>query len=191
MAHETNTAQLRDELVDACAWGEVDRARDLVSRFGAEPKARAMLEEMLREDDARARQAAAFGLGELGGATSVRRLEQLPSFISTASALREEAASQKGEAAYYCDRLFALLLRYKERLLPALPEETRAELRTLARDLVPAVSPNCSFGAAVLLESVGRPEDAAVIEANRPEDSVGSEAFDAIARALRNSQGQP
>ncbi|HYO55461.1 hypothetical protein [Archangium sp.] len=324
MSHKTKTVQLQDELVDACMWGEEDRARELISRFGVEPKARALLEEMLQEDDARARQAAAFGLGELGGAASVRRLEQqlvleeargdydgdsvveeiiralgriedtgaraalirklerlaatepelsdvnvvtqalwkrrhpdllptvrrslaqldpkahgslpgllvllekapdelhawvrsplvsvedktrvitvldadlpddlastLPSFISAASTLLEEAASQKGKAAYYCDRLFVLFLRYKERVLPALPEETRAELRTLARSLVPAVSPNCSFGAAALLEFVGRPEDAAVIEANRPEDSVGAEAFDAIARALRSRQGQP
>ncbi|KFA88556.1 hypothetical protein [Archangium violaceum] len=324
MAHTTTTAQLQDELIDACMWGEEDRARELISRFGAEPQARALLEKMLQEEDARARQAAAFGLGELGGAAGVRRLEQqltleeargdydgesvveeiiralgriedtearaalvrklerlaatepelsdvnvvtqalwkkrhpdlistvrrslaqlgpkahgslpgllvllektpeelrewvrspsvsmedktrvitvleadlpdalastLPSFISAATALLEKAASQEGEAAYYCDRLFALFLLFKERVLPALPEETRAELRTLARNLVPAVSPNCSFGAAVLLKHIGQPEDAAVIEANRPEDSVGAEAFDAIARALRGRQGQP
>jgi hypothetical protein len=323
MSHTTNTAQLQDELVDACMWGEEDRARELISRFGAEPQARVLLEEMLQEEDARARQAAAFGLGELGGAVSVRRLEQqlaleeaqgdydgesvvdeiiralgriedagaravlvrklerlaatepelsdvnvvtqalwkrrhpdllstirgslaqldpkdhgslpgllvllemtpdelrawvrsplvsvedktrvitvleadlpdelastLPSFVSTATALLEEAASQQGEAAYYCDRLFVLLLRFKERVLPVLPEETRAELRTLARSLVPSVSPNCAFGAAVLLKYIGQPEDAAVIEANRPEDSVGADAFDAIARALRGRQGQ-
>ncbi|MCY1079382.1 hypothetical protein [Archangium lansingense] len=115
----------------------------------------------------------------------------LPSFISVASALLEEAASQDGEAAYYCDRLFTLLLLYKERVLPSIPDDTRAELRTLARSLVPAVSPNCSFGAAALLEFVGQPEDAAIIEAHRPEDSVGAESFDAIARALRSRQGQP
>lgn len=322
MSHTMNTVQLKDELIDACMWGEDTRARELISRFGAEPKARALLEEMLQEDDARARQAAVFGLGELGGAAGVSRLEQqltleeargdydgesvveeiirtlgriedtgaraallrklerlaatepelsdvnvvtqalwkrrhpdllstvrrslaqldpkahgclpgllvllektpdelrawvhsprvsvgdrtrvitvldadlpddllptLPSFISAASALLEQAASQKGEAASYCDRLFVLFLRYKERVLPALPEETRSELRTLTRSLVPAVSPNCSFGAAALLQYMGLPEDAAVIDANRPEDSVGAEAFDAIARALR-SQGQ-
>ena len=323
MDQTTNTAQLQDELIDACKWGEEDRARALISRLGAEPQARTLLEEMFQEEDALARQAAAFGLGELGGAASVRRLEQqlaleeargdddgasvvdeiiralgriedtgaraalvrklerlaatepelsdvnvvtqalwkrrhpdllspvrrslaqldpkahgslpgllvllektpdelrawvrsplvsvqdktrvitvleadlpdelastLPSFVSTATTLFEEAVSQQGEAAYYCDRLFVLLLRHKERILPALPEETRAELRTLARSLVPAVSPNCSFGAAVLLQYIGQPEDAAVIEANRPEDSIGADAFDAIARALRSRQGQ-
>ncbi|HEX5748106.1 MAG TPA: HEAT repeat domain-containing protein [Archangium sp.] len=319
-----DTVQLQDELVDACKWGELDRARELISRFGAEPEARTLLEEMLQGDDALARQAAVFGLGELGGTASVKRLEQqlaleetrgdydgksvvdeiirtlgriedpearavlvrklerlaaetapevsdvnvvtqalwrrrhpallptvrrclaqldlknhgslpglrvllektpdelrawvgsplvsvedktrvitvldaalpavvastLPSFISTASGLLEDAAGQDGEAAYYCDRLFVLLPRYKEQVLPSLPDETRAELRTLARSLVPAVSPNCAFGAVALLELVGRPEDAAVIEANRPEDSVGAKAFDAIARALRNRQEQ-
>jgi hypothetical protein len=326
MAQGTNTVQLQDELVDACRWGEEDRARELISRFGAEPRARALLEELLQDEEyAPARQAAVFGLGELGGESSVRRLEQqlaheeargdydgdsvadeiiralgriaaegaraalirklerlaaatepelsdvnvvtqalwkrrhpdllptirrslaqldpeahgslpgllvllektpdelgawvrspsvpvrdktrvmtvldadlpddlvstLHSFISVASAMLEEAASQNGEAANYCDHLFTLLLLYKERLLPKLPEQTRSELRALARSLVPAVSPNCAFGAAALLESVGRPEDAAVIEANRPEDSVMAETFDAIARTLRSRQNQP
>jgi hypothetical protein len=42
-----------------------------------------------------------------------------------------------------------------------------------------------------LLQYIGHPEDAAVIEANRPEDSVGARAFDDIARALRNRPNQP
>jgi hypothetical protein len=115
----------------------------------------------------------------------------LPSFISTAHTLVEEAVSQNNQAAYYCERLFVTLLLHREHLLPALPEEARSELRTVARSLVPAVSPNCSFRAAVLLQYIGNHEDAAVIDANRPEDSVGAEAFDAIARALRSRQGQP
>ncbi|HYO55457.1 hypothetical protein [Archangium sp.] len=118
-------------------------------------------------------------------------ISTLPSFISAAHALMESAVSQNNEAAYYCERLFVMLLLHREHLLPALPEEARSELRTVARSLVPAASPNCSFRAAVLLQFVGRPEDAAVIEANRPEDSVGAEAFDAIARALHSRQGQP
>lgn len=118
-------------------------------------------------------------------------ISTLPSFISTAHALVESALSQGKEAAYYCERLFVMLLLHREHLLPALSEEARSELRTVARSLVPAVSPNCSFRAAVLLQYIGRPEDAAIIEANRPEDSVGAEAFDAIARALRSRQGQP
>jgi hypothetical protein len=113
-------------------------------------------------------------------------LPTLPSFISAAHALLESAVSKKNEAAYYCERLFVMLLLHREHLLPALPEESRAQLRTLARSLVPAVSPNCSFRAAVLLKYIGRPEDAALIEANRPEDSIGARAFEDIARTLRS-----
>ncbi|HYO66530.1 MAG TPA: hypothetical protein VEU33_10635 [Archangium sp.] len=68
--------QLQDELVDACSWGEEERAREVVSRFGAEPGARAALENMLQAPDALVRQAAVFGLGVLGGSASARRLEQ-------------------------------------------------------------------------------------------------------------------
>jgi hypothetical protein len=117
-------------------------------------------------------------------------IRTLPSFISAAHDLMDSAVSQKNEAAYYCERLFVMLLLHREHLLPTLPEEARSELRTVTRSLVPAVSPNCSFRAAVLLQYVGRPEDVTVIEANRPEDSVGADAFDAIARALRSRQGQ-
>ncbi|WNG27829.1 HEAT repeat domain-containing protein [Cystobacter fuscus] len=77
MALGTNLEQLRDELVDACASGEEARARALVLKLGEQPrKARALLEALLQAPDSRARQAAAFGLGELGGPASTRRLEQ-------------------------------------------------------------------------------------------------------------------
>lgn len=317
MTHRSDMEQFQDELVDACAWGEEDRARELISRFGAEPMARAALEAMLQEPDATTRQAAVFGLGELGGTASVLRLEQqlaleeargdydgdsvveeliralgrieaagaraalvrklerlvtagpkpgdvnpvaralwkrrhpdllpvirqslsqldpkvsgslpgllvllektpdelhawardpsvpvehktrvvtvldaelpealvttLPSFISAASALSEEAVSQKGEAAYYCDRLFTLLLLHKEQALPEL-KEARAELRTLARRLVASVDPNCALGAAVVLEFVGLPDDAPLLEAHRPAEPVLAKVFDDAARALR------
>ncbi|MFY0566415.1 hypothetical protein ACN28E_21620 [Archangium lansingense] len=325
MAVTSDVEQVQEALVDAIKWGEVDRARALLSQLGAGPrKIRAVLESMLEVPDVLVRQAAVFGLGELGGAAIVKRLEQqltleeargdydgdsvadaitrtlghleeastratlvrrlerliaqkadlsdvnavaqalwrkrhpellpavrkaleqlaltflnslhglllllekspeelrswllapstpvehktevltvldaevpdslictFPSFISTAHTLVEAAVRQKNEAAYYCERLFVTLLLHREHLLPALPEEARSELRTLARSLVPAVSPNCSFRAAILLQYIGRPEDAAIIESHRPEDSVGAEAFDAIARALRSRQGQP
>jgi hypothetical protein len=68
--------QVRKELVEAHLRGDEARARALVSRIGAQPrKARALLEDMLASPDARMRQAAAFGLGELGGAASARCLE--------------------------------------------------------------------------------------------------------------------
>ncbi|WP_309891157.1 hypothetical protein [Archangium sp.] len=313
--------QFQEELVDACAWGEEDRARELVSRFRAEPMTRVVLEAMLQEPDATTRQAAVFGLGELGGAASALRLEQqlvleeaqgdydgdsvveeviralgrieaegaraalvrklerlvtagskpgnmnsvahalwkrrhpdllpvirqslsqldpkvsgslqgllvllektpdelqawardpsvtleyktrvvtvldadlpeallttLSSFISAASASSEEAVSQTGEASYYCNRLFTLLLLYKEQVIPALSEETRSELRTLARRLVASVDPNCSLGAAVVLESVGLPEDAPLLETHRPAEPILAKVFDDAARALRSRQ---
>ncbi|MCY1080959.1 HEAT repeat domain-containing protein [Archangium lansingense] len=318
MTHGMDAEQLRDELVDACSWGEEDRAREVVSRFGMEPRARALLEAMLEEPDALIRQAAAFGLGVLGGSASAKRLEQqlaleeargdydgdsvaeeiiralgrledadaraalvrklerlaaagpepgdvnpvanalwkrrhpdllpilrrsldqmdpkdwgalqgllvllektpdelqawardpsvpvehktrvvtvldadlpaplaatLPSFISAASSTVEEAVSQEGEASRYCDRLFSLLLLYKEQVLPSLLEEARTELRTLARRLVASVDPSCSLGAAVVLKHVGRPEDSAFLDAHRPAEPVLAKVFDDASRALR------
>ncbi|WP_257446447.1 HEAT repeat domain-containing protein [Archangium lipolyticum] len=315
--------QLRDELVDACAWGEEERARALVSRIGEQPRrARTLLDSMLKDPDARVRQAAAFGLGVLGGAASARRLEQqlaieearsdydgesvveaivsalgrieetsvraplvrrlerlaedtpepgdvfpvvhalwkrrhpellpvvrrslekliparykslqgllvllektpeelrtwaidpsipvehktgvinvleeelpaeqlstLPSFISAARTLLANAAGQRDErdpVAYYCECLASLLLRHKEQVLPALPEETRSELRDLARKLIVVTAPNSSLRAAVLLQLIGQPEDAALIEAHRPAEPTLAKVFDDAVRALRH-----
>ena len=311
--------QLKDDLVEACAWGEEARARALVSRLGEKPrKARALLEVMMQDPDARVRQAAAFGLGELGGAASVRHLEQqlaleearedydgasvaeaitlalgrieedgaraglvrrlerlaaskpdssdvnmvayalwrrrhpdllpavrrslkrlalpvpsclqgllillekspeelrawardlsvpmehktgvlsvleeelpeavapiLPSFITAANALCETALGPRSAAAYYCDRLCSLLLGHKERVLSALPEEVRSELRDVARKLIVANVPNSSLRAAILLQFVGQPEDAAFLEAHRPAEPILAEVFDEAARVLR------
>ncbi|KFA93609.1 hypothetical protein Q664_08430 [Archangium violaceum Cb vi76] len=310
--------QWRQELVDACRFGEEARAGVLVTQLGAR-KAKPLLEEMLTHPDALVRQAAAFGLGVLGGAASARRLEQqlaieeargdtdgesvveaiiqalghitesgarttlvrrlarlvtrkpdpgdvselahalwrrrhpdlipsvrhnlerlgppasrplhgllmllekspeelrqwaldpsipvvhktgvltvleeelpeslvsaLPSFISVAHSLSGAAARQQGEASYYCDRLLILLLLHEERVLPALPSESRAELRDLARTLVAATALNCSLRAASLLKFVGQPEDADIIEAHRPTEPVLAKVFDDASRALRN-----
>ncbi len=315
--------QLRGELVDACAWGEEARARTLVSKLGEQPrKARALLDAMLKDPDARVRQAAAFGLGELGGAANARLLEQqlaieearedddgesvveeivralgriedtnvratlvrrletlaagkpepgdvyslvhalwkrrhkdllpviqrsleqlqprrykslqglrvllektpdelvswaldpsvpvehktgvitvleeelpgellptLTPFISTAHALLEAVAGPRDErdpVAYYCECLASLLLRHREQILSAaLPEKTRSELRDLARKLIVVTAPNSSLRAAVLLQLIGQPEDAALIEAHRPEEPILAKVFDDAARALR------
>lgn len=322
MASTTNTARLQEEFIDSLRWGDEARARALLPQLGASPRqVRTVLEAMLSAPDALVRQAAAFGLGELGGTSSARRLEQqltleeargdhdgasvaaaithalgrveeasaraslvrrlerlvtrraeladlnalaralwrrrhpdllpavdkaleqlaapalnslhglrlllekspeelaswardpavpvghktevltvleeevpeslvltLPTFISAALTRVEPAVTQDAEDAYYCERLMVLLLLHLENLLPALPEEARAELRALARNLVAALSPNCSFQAMALLRHIGRPEDAAVIEAHRPEDPVGAKSFDEAAAALRSRQ---
>jgi len=310
---------IQAERVDACKQGDEARARELVSRLAAQPlEARRQLEAMLSEPDALVRQAAAFGLGVLGGTTSVRRLEQqlvieeargdhdgesvveaitdalgrieeasaraglvrrlerlvagkpdpgdvstlarklwrrrhpellpvvrssleklpaqstrtlrglllllekspgelevwardpsgpleqklgvvllleedlpealiptLPSFCSAACALVEAAVRQEGEASKYCNRLFSLLILNRERVLPTLPEESRSELRPLTRRLIAARSPDASLRAAVLLESIGLPEDARLLEAHRPAEPVLAQVFDEAARRLR------
>lgn len=323
MAHGMDMEQLRGELVDACAWGEEERARALVSKLGEQPrKARTLLGAMLKDPDARVRQAASFCLGELGGAASARLLEQqlaieearddydgasvveeivralgriqdsnvratlvrklermvagkpdpgdvyslvhalwrrrhkellpvvrrsleqltpgrykslqgllvllektpeelgswaldlsvpvehktgvitvleeelpgellpaLTSFISTACASLKTAAGPRNErdpVAYYCECLASLLLRHKAQILPALPEKERFGLRDLARKLIVVTAPNSSLRAAVLLQLIGQPEDAALIEAHRPAEPTLAKVFDDAARALRH-----
>jgi hypothetical protein len=109
----------------------------------------------------------------------------LPAFVSTAQSLLDPAVRQDGEAAYYCERLLSLLLSHRERLLPTFAEETRSQLRHVTRELVGAVSPNCSIRAVVLLKFVGHPEDAELISLHRPPDPVGAKVFDEAVRALR------
>ncbi|MFE8601078.1 HEAT repeat domain-containing protein [Archangium violaceum] len=74
MARKDDVTQWRSEFLDAFDEGDETRARAQVSHLGAR-KARPLLEAMLEDPDAFVRQAAAFGLGELGGAASARRLE--------------------------------------------------------------------------------------------------------------------
>ncbi|HZI06544.1 MAG TPA: hypothetical protein VEZ71_21115 [Archangium sp.] len=75
MPRDMDLEQWKDALVTACKLGEEEQARALVLQPGPR-KARALLETMLEDEDGLVRQAAAFGLGELGGSTSARRLEQ-------------------------------------------------------------------------------------------------------------------
>jgi hypothetical protein len=319
MASRRDIGLVRDELVAAVKQGDEARARMLVFQLGDGPRQiRAVLEAMLEDPQGLVRQAAAFGLGELGGAASIRRLEQrlaveeargdydgeavvgdiiralgrikeagaraslvrrldrmmagtpersdinelaealwrkrhpellaavwraleharvprpnalhglgvllekspqelsawardqavsvehkievltllqeempedlrsvIPSFISTAQALLEQAASQEGEAAYYCENLLSVVLLHREQMLPTFTEETRSLLRDVARKLVGAVSPNCSLRATLLLKFMGNSEDADLIMAHRPSDAVGAKVFDEAARTLR------
>jgi len=77
MAQRVDFSRLRDELVDAVKQGDENRARGLVPRLGAGPRhIRTVLEAMLEDPAGLVRQAAAFALGELGGAASARRLER-------------------------------------------------------------------------------------------------------------------
>ncbi|MFY0527697.1 hypothetical protein ACN28I_32635 [Archangium gephyra] len=316
MAREMDVKQWREELVSACRFGEEARVRALVRQPGPR-KARALLESMLEEDEGLVRQAAVFGLAELGGAASARRLEQqlvreeargdrdgdsvaeaitqalgalaetgaraslvrrlerlaagkpdlgdvntiaralwhkrhpelLPvvrrsletlalselsslggllvllekspgelqtwaadssvpvelktevltvleedvpetlvpavlAFISTAHALLRGAVNR--EVSYYCERLFILLLRHRERLLPLLPPESRAELREAARRRVEAFALHGgSLRAAVLLQYVGQVEDADLLLAHRPAEPILAKVFDDATAALR------
>ena len=317
MAREVDVKQWRDELVSACRFGEEARARALVRQPGPR-KARALLESMLEEEEGLVRQAAVFGLAELGGAASARRLaqqlvreeargdrdgdsvaeaitqalgaleetgaraslvrrlerlavgkpdlgdvntiaralwhkrhpellpvvrrsleklalpelsslggllvllekspeelqswaldsavsvehktevltvleEEVPetlvpavlAFISTAHVLPGGAVKQA--ASYYCERLFILLLRHREHLLPLLPPESRAELREIARRRVEAFSVHDgSLRAVVLLQYVGQPEDAHLLLAHHPAEPVLAKVFDDAVAALRS-----
>jgi hypothetical protein len=74
MAQREDVTQWRNGFLQAFSEGDEARARAQVSQLGAR-KARPVLEAMLEDLDAVVRQAAAFGLGELGAAASARRLE--------------------------------------------------------------------------------------------------------------------
>jgi len=109
----------------------------------------------------------------------------LPTFIASALPLVDTAVKQKGVASGYCADLFSLLLRNPGRL-PRLPEDTLPALRDMARRLVAAtLALKCALQAAVLLKHLGRPEDAAQLEAHRPADPVLAKVFDDAAQALR------
>ncbi|KFA94375.1 hypothetical protein [Archangium violaceum] len=314
-------AQLQRAFVDAYHQGDEARAREWLRQLGARP--RTVLEALFEEPDAIVRQAAAFGLGELGGAASVRRLEQqlaleeargdhdaasvieaitdalgriaeasarvgllrqverlpgaktapadvntlaralwrrrhpeillavqralgrltmptaaslrglavllekspeelgvwvedpavsieqkaevltvleeevpdtlvpvLPAFIFTASVQAPLAVHERGEASYYCERLFILLFLHAERVIPALTAAARAELRGMARTLVAAKSQRCALRAVSMLQFVGQSEDLALLEAHRPEDATLAAVFDDVARAVRHRAAQ-
>jgi len=321
MKSKTDRTQLQGAFVDAYHQGDEARAREWVQRLGARPQA--ILEAMLENPDALVRQAAAFGLGELGGAASARRLERqlaleeargdhdaasvieaitdalgriadtsaragllrrlerlpgskvapadvntlaralwrrrhpelssavqralerlpmptaaalrglavllekspealrawvedavvpieqkaevltvleeevpdalapvLPAFIFTASAQAPLAVDQRGDASYYCERLFILLFLHAECVLLALPAEARATLRAVARTLVAAKSQRCALRAVSMLQFVGQSEDLALLEVHRPKDATLAAVFEDVARAVRHRGNQ-
>lgn len=137
------------QLVQAVKEGDELQARSLVPKLGAGPRqVRAVLEAMLEDSDSLVRQAAVFGLGELGGVLSSRRLEQQLAI--------EEARGDHDGAAVIEDIIRTLgriddssaragLVRRLERLARGTPE--RSDVNELAcvvwkqrhPDLLPAV----------------------------------------------------
>ena len=110
----------------------------------------------------------------------------LPGFISSAQPLVDAAVKHKGAASGFFVDLFSLLLLHPERLLPRLPDATRSELRDMARRLVAATaSLKCTLQSAVLLRHLGKPEDAALLEAHRPADPTLGKVFDDAVQVLR------
>ncbi|MFY0580555.1 HEAT repeat domain-containing protein [Cystobacter fuscus] len=135
MARELDVKQWRDALVEACEDGDGTRARTLVLQPGLR-RARVLLEGMLEDPDALVRQAAAWGLGELGGAASARRLEQqLPIEESRqdhdGASVVETITQALGRIKEAGSR--ATLVRRLQRLVPG--RDTLSEVNPLARAL--------------------------------------------------------
>ncbi|MDY7226468.1 hypothetical protein [Hyalangium rubrum] len=165
-------AQLQDELITVFHQGDEGRARALVSRLGAEPRqARAVLEAMLENPEARVRQAAAFGLGELGGSASARRLEQQLALEETRGDYDGESVAEVITQALSRIKetgARATLVRRLKRLVTGSPQPSEVTLlaRALWRnrhpELLPAVqqsmeqlslpAPSSLHGLRVLLE---------------------------------------
>ncbi|HEX5754580.1 MAG TPA: hypothetical protein VFZ09_50820 [Archangium sp.] len=137
MTSKTDTARMWAELVDAVGEGDETQARALVRELNARPRrARALLEAMLDHEDARVRQAGAFGLGELGGTASVRRLEKQLQVEESrggydAASVIEIITESLGRIADISAR--GGLLRQLERLTG--PRVSPSEVNTLARAL--------------------------------------------------------
>jgi len=107
----------------------------------------------------------------------------LPALISEAHERLAVADSQQSDSTYYGESLLGMLLRHREPLLSMLPPDASSELRQIARSLV--VAPHGSLRAATMLQLVGLPEDAALLEAHRPEEPILAKVFDDAAQALR------
>ncbi|WP_163871000.1 hypothetical protein [Myxococcus eversor] len=112
-------------------------------------------------------------------------LPSLSAFIPSSPS--DSSASERE----YAECLLAVLLAHRERLLPNLPDNARTRLRVLSLGLLGSQDPDLSLRSAILLQSVGRPEDVAAIEAHRPQDSVGARVFDDAAHALHSSKPTP
>ncbi|HSP80047.1 MAG TPA: hypothetical protein VLQ93_16070, partial [Myxococcaceae bacterium] len=133
----TDTERIQAELVEAVGEGNETQARALVGELNARPRrARALLEAMLDHEDAQVRQAGAFGLGELGGIASARRLEKQLAVEEArgdydAASVIEVITDALGRIADSTAR--GGLLRRLERL--AGPRVSASDVNTLARAL--------------------------------------------------------
>ncbi|HYO66219.1 MAG TPA: hypothetical protein VEU33_09070 [Archangium sp.] len=161
MTSKMDRAQLQNALVDAYHQGDEARIREWVRQLGAQ--LRAVLEVMLENPDAVVRQAAAFGLGELGGAASARRLERQ---IALEEARRDHDAASVIEA--ITDALGCIadtsaragLLRRLERLPGS--KVAPADVNTLARALWRRRHPELSPAVQRALERLPMPTAASL-----------------------------
>ncbi len=123
--------------MEAVSEGDETQARALVRELNARPRrARTLLEAMLDHEDARVRQAGAFGLGELGGTASARRLEKQLAVEEArgdydAASVIEVITDALGRIADATAR--GGLLRRLERLMG--PRVSPSDVNTLARAL--------------------------------------------------------
>ncbi len=172
MASKPDWARIQEELVQEFKYGNEAQARALVAQLGSEPRqVRARLEAMLENPDSFVRQAAAFGLGELGGTASAKRLEQQLAIEEArgdydGEAVVEDITRALGRIEEASAR--AALIRRLDRLAAGKPE--RSDVTALARalwrrrhsELIPAVkrsletvslpAPHSMHGLLVLLE---------------------------------------
>jgi hypothetical protein len=131
-----DVARVQEELVSAVKQGDEALARELVFQLGASPRrVRAVLEAMLEEPAALVRQAAVFGLGEVGGKASVRRLEQQLALEEArrdydGEAVAEDITRALGRIEETSAR--ASLVRKLERLVASKPERSAINELTCA-----------------------------------------------------------
>jgi hypothetical protein len=137
MANGWNVTQIQDELILAVKQGDEVRARTLVAQLGSGPRrVRAVLEAMLEDPRGLVRQAAAFGLGVLGGAASVTRLEQQLALEEARRDYDGQAVMEditRALARIQGASARAALIRKLERLMAGKPE--RSEVNELAEAL--------------------------------------------------------
>ncbi|WP_375768060.1 hypothetical protein NR798_41315 [Archangium gephyra] len=160
MARKVDVARVQEELVAAVKQGDEATARMLVFQLGTGLRqVRAVLEAMLEEPAGLVRQAAVFGLGELGGTASVRCLEQQLALEEArgdydGSAVMEDITRALGRIEDASAR--ASLMRRLERLVAGKPE--RSDINDLALALWKRRHPDLIAGVRGSLEKLSLSE---------------------------------